>query len=235
MSDLCVEIAGQPLLLLPEKALYWPAQRCLLLADLHLGKAAAFRRLGQPVPRGTTEANLARLDRVLARHPCERLVVLGDFLHAREALGAAQRAQLAAWRARWPALAVALVRGNHDRHAGDPPAELGIEVVDQPLLAGPFALCHEPQAHPTHHVLAGHLHPAFRLRGRGRQQLRLPCFCSDPGTTLLPAFGDFTGSLEVSAAAGRRLFVVADGAVLAVPGAPAQASEIPVRVIPKRS
>ena len=76
-----VRLAGEDLWLLPEKALYWPAQQALLIADVHFGKAAAYRSLGQPVPQGTTAANIEVLDRLLARLPCRQLIFLGDFLH----------------------------------------------------------------------------------------------------------------------------------------------------------
>lgn len=212
-AHLAIDLCATELWLLADKALYWPEPQALLIADIHFGKAAAYRRLGQPVPSGTTETNLARLDALLARYPARRLIFLGDFLHAPESLAPATLAQLAAWRHRHAGLRLTLIRGNHDRRAGDPPPELGIEVVGEPLLLGPFALQHEPEPHPTHHVLAGHLHPAYRLRGRGRQSLRLPCFCLGERVSLLPAFGDFTGAAEIDAGPGRRLFLVGDGEV----------------------
>ena len=72
MNDyLAIEHCEETLWLLPDKALYWPARRALLVADVHIGKAASYRALHQPVPRGTTEATLARLDTLLARHDCQ--------------------------------------------------------------------------------------------------------------------------------------------------------------------
>lgn len=210
---LSIQLENTELWLLADKAIYWPEQQALLIADIHFGKAAAYRRLGQPVPHGTTQANLQRLDALLARYHCQRLIFLGDFLHAPESQTPAVLAQLHEWRATQPGLAVTLIRGNHDRRAGDPPESLKMTVVAEPLLLGPFALQHEPDPHPTHHVLAGHLHPAFRLSGRGRQSLRLPCFCIGERLSLLPAFGSFTGMMEVDADPGRRLFVVGDGSV----------------------
>ncbi|MCF7202254.1 ligase-associated DNA damage response endonuclease PdeM [Pseudomonas oligotrophica] len=212
-AHLAIDLCTTELWLLADKALYWPQQQALLVADIHFGKAAAYRRLGQPVPSGTTETNLARLDALLARYPARRLIFLGDFLHAPESHAPSTLARLAAWRSRHAGLRLTLIRGNHDRRAGDPPAGLGIEVHSEPLLLGPFALQHEPAPHPTHHVLAGHLHPAHRLRGRGRQSLRLPCFCIGERVSLLPAFGDFTGTAEVDAGPGRRLFLVGDGEI----------------------
>ncbi|MBB4862144.1 DNA ligase-associated metallophosphoesterase [Pseudomonas nitritireducens] len=219
-DGLSIRVAGSELCLLAEKAVWWPEPGVLLVADIHFGKAASYRALGQPVPAGTTAGNLQRLDALLARLPCQRLIFLGDFLHSAQARSAATLDALAEWRSRHAALAITLVRGNHDRHAGDPPPGLGIEVVEEPLLLGPFALQHEPHLHPDRHVLAGHLHPAYRLRGRGRQQVRLPCFVIGERLSLLPAFGSFTGAMTLDAQPGQRLFVVGDGGVWEVPGEP---------------
>ena len=208
-----IELEQTELWLLADKAIYWPAQQALLIADIHFGKAAAYRRLGQPVPQGTTQTNLQRLDTLLAQYPSRRLIFLGDFLHAAQSRTAATLAQLQAWRMRHPELDITLIRGNHDLRAGDPPAQLGIAVVPEPLLLGPFALQHEPNPHPTHHVLAGHLHPAFRLQGRGRQSLRLPCFRIGGRVSLLPAFGAFTGMMEIGADEGQRIYVVSENSV----------------------
>lgn len=205
---LALEVAGTQLLLLAEKAAYWPDEEMLLVADAHFGKAAAYRALGQPVPHGTTRANLQRLDTLLERYPVRTMAFLGDFLHARLSRTEAILDALADWRARYPQLRCLLVRGNHDARAGDPPPELDFVIVDEPYLLGPFALRHDPAAHATHHVLAGHLHPAYRLQGQGRQSLRLPCFHSSAHVTVLPAFGDFTGGMDVPVRAGDRVFVV---------------------------
>lgn len=209
---------GETLWLLPEKAVYWPAQKALLVADVHIGKAASYRALHQPVPRGTTQATLARLDALLRHYPCERLIVLGDFLHARTGRAPATLALLQAWRERHAHIEMTLVRGNHDKHAGDPPSALSIEVVEEPWLLGPFALQHEPDPHMQRPVLAGHVHPAYVLRGRGRQRLRLPCFVLDTKVSLLPAFGEFTGGWTIDKPAGARLFVAGAGKVWGVAG-----------------
>ena len=211
------QLAGETVWLLPECALWWPEGATLFVADLHLGKAATFRARGLPVPSGTTQDNLVRLGQLVKRHAAQRLVLLGDFLHAAEAQSDALTAALTPWRAAHQALELLLVRGNHDRHAGDPPAMLRAQVVDEPFLIGPFAACHHPQRHATHTVLAGHVHPAVRLRGAGRDALRLPCFCMEEGLALLPAFGAFTGSHTLDAAPGRQRMAVGAGRVWLVP------------------
>lgn len=188
-----LHIGSSTLLLLADKAIYWPEQQALLIADAHFGKAAAYRALGQPVPQGTTSHNLQRLNMLLSHYPAQQLIFLGDFLHAPKSHAPATLAALSHWRAQHAQLQCILVRGNHDKHAGDPPANLNILTVDEPYLMGNFALQHTPAPHPTHHVLAGHVHPAFRLQGKGRQRLTLPCFHHQPQMTLLPSFGDFTG------------------------------------------
>lgn len=205
-----VMLEDEELWLLAEKAVYWPARQCLLIADAHFGKASAYRSLGQPVPQGTTTENLQRLDRLLSTLPCTQVIFLGDFLHGPGSHASGTLSALRTWRARHSDLPMTLIRGNHDKRAGDPPADLRIEVVAEPLLMGPFALQHEPDAHATHHVLAGHVHPVYRLRGKGRQSLRLPCFQIGTQVSLLPAFGAFTGGFAVEQANDRRIYVIGD-------------------------
>ena len=205
-----VTLEGEELWLLAEKAVYWPARRCLLIADAHFGKASAYRSLGQPVPQGTTTDNLRRLDRLLSAYPCTHLIFLGDFLHGPGSHASGTLRALEEWRTSNLALHITLIRGNHDKRAGDPPLSLTIDVVAEPLLMGPFALQHEPHAHPDYHVLAGHVHPVYRLRGKARQSLRLPCFQIGGRISLLPAFGAFTGGHEVAQGDGRQIFVIGD-------------------------
>ena len=203
-------LEGETLWLLAEKAIYWPDRQCLLIADAHFGKASAYRSLGQPVPQGTTSENLQRLDRLLSALPCAQMIFLGDFLHGPGSHASGTLSALRAWRERNHAVNLTLIRGNHDKRAGDPPADLRIEVVAEPLLMGPFALQHEPDAHPSQHVLAGHVHPVYRLRGKGRQSLRLACFLIGSRISLLPAFGAFTGGYSVEKSDDRRVFVIGD-------------------------
>jgi DNA ligase-associated metallophosphoesterase len=214
--DATLEIAGEQLVLMAEHAVFWPAARTLLVADAHFGKAATFRAAGIFVPRGTTSTTLARLDDALSRTDATRLVFLGDLLHAREGRSPETLRLVGEWRAARRALDVVLVRGNHDRKAGDPPASLGIACLDAPLLERPFAFAHHPSVVPGHYVLAGHVHPAVQLRGRGRQSERLPCFWVRSGGMVLPAFGDFTGLGDVELANGDRVFAVADHSVVEV-------------------
>jgi DNA ligase-associated metallophosphoesterase len=205
--------AGETVALLPERALWWPREHTLFVADVHLGKAAGFRAQGVPVPAGTTQDNLERLSALLRQYPAQRLVVLGDWLHAASGRTPAVLAAWRQWRQRHTALAHVLVRGNHDAHAGDPPADLGLQTVAEPWHLGPFACCHHPQTLPGRFVLAGHVHPVCRLRGPGRDVLRLPCFAQYADGALLPAFGAFTGGHLIMPPASGALYPIGGGRV----------------------
>ena len=215
MSGVTVQVAGESLLLLPEKAIYWPRERMLIIADIHFGKAAAFRSLGVPVPRGTTSENLAGLDALVAAHGARQVAFLGDFLHARAAHASSTQLAMLAWRQRHPDLGLMLVRGNHDLHAGDPAEALGMALVDEPHAIGPFAFCHHPGVDAPGYGLAGHVHPVYVLATRF-DALRLPCFVVGEKGLILPSFGAFTGGHAVKPGPGDHIYVTSGDAVHAV-------------------
>jgi len=208
------EVAGENLVLLPERAAFWPSRNALFVADFHLGKAASFRRAGIALPPGTTTENVERLDRAIARTGAGEVVFLGDFLHSKE--GRAERTfeRFAAWRASRVNVALTIVRGNHDRKAGDPPEAWSVRCIDAGESLGPFVLNHEPGASRGGYALAGHIHPAVRLTAAGEKPVRLPCFWFGARFGVLPAFGAFTGNAEVLPRRGDQVFVIADEEVL---------------------
>jgi DNA ligase-associated metallophosphoesterase len=205
--------------LLPSGAALHLRSGALVVADVHLGKAATFRARGVPVPQGSTSENLRRLDELVAAHAVRTLVFLGDLFHAREAHAPDTIACVAQWRARQRSLRLVLVEGNHDRSAGPPPPDLDIEVVDEPWFLGAAALCHEPQPIADAIVIAGHLHPVIRLHGRADDSVRLPCFWLRPGLWILPAFGDFTGGARFERAPGDRVIAAGEGRLYEIPPA----------------
>ena len=210
---------GQTLQLLPEKAIHLPESRTLLVADAHIGKAVSFRRLGVPVPAGTTGENLSVLTGLVHRHAAARIVFLGDFLHSARSLAPRTLAAVQRWREAHATLELTLVRGNHDDRAGDPPESLAIRCVDEPLPCGTLALCHHPRPRPGQFVLAGHLHPCISVGGRANDWLRLPCFWFSEQVGVLPAFGAFTGMHPIRRTPGERVFAVADDGVVEVAAA----------------
>lgn len=213
---LTVEVGGEALTLLPEKAALLATHRTLLIADAHIGKATSFRSFGVPVPRGTTSDTLARLTALVERTGAERIVFLGDFLHSSRSHAASTMAVVTQWGHAMKQLDLVLVRGNHDDRAGDPPAALGFTVVDEPLRLGGLALCHHPMRREGRYVLAGHLHPCINVFGRAHDRLRLPCFHFGAHVGVLPAFGGFTGMHPIERREGDQVFAVADDRVIGV-------------------
>jgi DNA ligase-associated metallophosphoesterase len=211
-----IDVAGEQLMLLAERAAYWRQARTLLVADPHFGKAASFRALGVLVPRGPTAGTLRRLDAALARTNPARLIFLGDFLHAAGGRVAETLRALGRWRRSHAAVEMLLVRGNHDAMAGDPPPELGLQCMDAPRFEAPFVLAHRPRPSGTGYVLCGHVHPGVRLYGRAHEHARLPCFAFGSRVGILPAFGEFTGLADFESAPGDRVWIVADETVLRV-------------------
>jgi len=208
----CV-VAGERLMLLPQKAMYWPARATLFVADFHLGKAAAFRKAGIPMPSGTTTDNVERLAAAVKATGAKRIVFLGDFLHAKASKAAPTEARFGAWREEHAQLELVLVRGNHDRHAGDPCQEWRMQCLDEGAPFGPFIANHHPQPAQGGYVLSGHIHPAVALTDGGGT-MRLPCFWFAKRVGVLPAFGAFTGTATVRPREGDQVFVIADGEVI---------------------
>jgi DNA ligase-associated metallophosphoesterase len=212
------EWQGESVVLLHQRGLWWPRGGVLFIADPHLGKAATFAAAGIPVPAGAQSSDFQRLDAMLDATEATRLVVLGDFFHAADGRDRATMQAVESWRATRPALAIDVVRGNHDRRAGDPPAAWAMACSGE-LRVGPFVCRHHPPEAGRAcdgPVLAGHLHPAVTLRGSGAASLRLPCFWLGATVGVLPAFGRFTGQATIRPRQGDAIYVVGPDGVLAI-------------------
>jgi len=222
-SNVEIEAAGECLKLLPDRAVLWEAARTLFIADPHFGKAQTFRSAGIAAPERSHAADLDTLGRLIASTGAERLIVLGDLLHARSGVREAVVRSLMDWRGAHRELQITLVRGNHDRSAGDPPDELLIACVDPEEALGPFALLHEPRDHPESGIgygLAGHVHPGVRLQtgpnARSSHGARFPAFIFGERQAIIPAFGRFTGLGMVRPNTADRVAIIADGEVIMV-------------------
>ena len=209
--ELPTTLAGEQVLLLGARALYWQARNALLIADLHLGKADVFRRAGIGLPSGGTGDDLERLSALLQQHAVETLWILGDVLH-----GAAHRAawyrQWQGWREQHATLEIGALAGNHDRAL--PKADLGLTLLGEQLQVGPFLLRHDPHPHPSLHVLCGHVHPLARLPG---MQRRWPAFWLRERLTVLPAYSRFTAGIAPVLATGEQLVACVEDEAIALP------------------
>ena len=194
-----VHIAGITLHADLSGALYWEEQRLLVVSDLHLEKGSSYATRGVLLPPYDTIATLGRLGAVIARHDPRTVIALGDSFHDRaahdrmsppnrEVLGALQLRRDWIW-----------ISGNHDPEL---PSDLGGTVAAE-VAIGPITFRHEPTG--AQGEIAGHLHPKARVSTRGRAVERR-CFASDGARAVMPAFGAYTGGLNIRDAAFARIF-----------------------------
>ncbi|MEO7300180.1 MAG: ligase-associated DNA damage response endonuclease PdeM [Verrucomicrobiota bacterium] len=217
-----IEVAGEKLQLLPDKAVFWPRATSLIVADIHFGKSAAFRKFGIAVPESTTAHDLHRLDQLVSRTRATRLIILGDFFHAPAGLQPEMMDAVHSWCKKNSSLEIVLVPGNHDKKAGPPPACWNIRNVEDCWHLAPFSFCHDPKDAPDQYTICGHLHPAISLREKHGSSLRIPCFCFGTKRAILPAFGSFTGTQNVKPLAGDRIFAIGADEVAEVFRPPAE-------------
>jgi DNA ligase-associated metallophosphoesterase len=196
-----IVLAGVTLIADPAGALYWPEEKLLVTADLHLEKGSAYATRGVLLPPYDTAATLARLARLIERYAPRLVVALGDSFHdgggparmadnSRGALMTLQRGRDWVWLA-----------GNHDP---DPADDIGGRFADA-LAFGGLTFRHEPSVEASDGEIAGHLHPLACIVQRGRA-LRRRCFASDGRRLVMPAFGSYAGGLNVRHRAIASLF-----------------------------
>jgi len=210
-------LAGESMVLDAQRALIWPAQRTLFIADLHLGKDEVFRQSGIAVPEGGTLADLRRIDALIVAHAVERIVLLGDFLHAAPRGAPRYLQTFRDWRATHGDLAFVVVAGNHDRRAAGRDLTDVVQWQSNEWLCGPFVCRHLPATSPQGFVLSGHLHPVIKLHGSHRERARVPVCWLRAGCAVLPSFGSFTGGGEIAPAQDDELYAFAANRVWRVP------------------
>lgn len=201
-----INLGGESVELLPEKAIFWPAMEMLIAADLHLGKAATFRKLGVGIPEGNMEEDLNLLEICVKKRNAKRCLILGDLVHSGDGLTPYVLDQISKWvkRLHCP---LYLTLGNHDKSLkAEKLAEWGIAASGDPLVIPPFAFCHHPPDEtPDRFTMAGHIHPQVVLK-QGPDRVRLPCFHVKDQVVILPAFGSFTGGHTISWTSNDRVF-----------------------------
>ena len=173
-------------------ALYWPSEEALIIADLHLEKGSSYAAQGQLLPPYDTRETLRRLAEAIDRFDAKTVIALGDSFHDREAAERMESRDAEALRIMQNACEWIWVTGNHDPQIAQ---WLGGYVIDSLTVEG-ITLRHEPRGAWTTHEIAGHLHPAAKI-SRDGYTLRRPCFIGNGQRLVVPAFGTYTGGLNV--------------------------------------
>jgi DNA ligase-associated metallophosphoesterase len=200
MNGYTFRLAGADLVAMPTGALWWRAERTLVVSDLHLAKSSrAARRTGAMLPPYETQDTLARLARDMAGTRPERVICLGDSFDDAKGCAELDPSDADTLSRLQEGIEWLWIEGNHDRAASPPGGEAGVEMYLRPLT---FRHIAEP---PARGELSGHYHPKARLSARGRSISR-PCFLHDERRMILPAYGTYTGGLDWTAPALRRLF-----------------------------
>lgn len=208
------EIFGERLELYPQKAIFWPKEKILLMADPHLGKVNHFRKFGMPVPVKANDKNIEVLVDLIWKTKPDRVICLGDLFHSHynpewEVFGELVK--------HFKGISFELVLGNHDIMSKLQYQRKNIALFDE-LQINSFVFTHHPhkKIEETTYNLAGHIHPSVQLKGKGRQYMKLPCFYFGKNQGLLPAFGTFTGLAHVRPSKDDQVFVIADNKVVQI-------------------
>jgi uncharacterized protein len=207
-----LEIQGSPFRLLQEKAMFNESQHLLVIADVHLGKAAHFRKAGIAIPTQAQDKDYLNLTKLLQTTVAKRVYFLGDLFHSKHNYDWDNFQELIA---RFPKCRFTLIRGNHDIIDNRHFEQIGIAVVDKVEEQG-ILFTHEPQTDVPLGTLnvSGHIHPGFRLQGSARQSVMLPCFYLTESLLLLPAFGALTGLVPMANPKGSSIFLVTPQGVI---------------------
>lgn len=206
-----IQIQDQNFVLHPSGTLFWKEQATLLISDVHLGKISHFRKFGAAVPQNAVYKNFELLDSTIAFFKPKAVCFLGDLFHS----SLNREWELFEKWIKNSKLKFILVRGNHDIISPLRYEHIGIEVVSE-LASENFLLTHHPEDREGYFNFSGHIHPAIKLNGKGKQSLRLPCFFKSQNQLILPAFGKFTGSHTLKKKENDEVYAIADDDVIKI-------------------
>ena len=212
MNTESLQIENQTFVMHPSGVLFWQEKSILLISDVHLGKVSHFRKFGAAVPQKAIQKNFDAMDEVLAFFEPRTIVFMGDLFHSslNKEWGLFEK-----WTSKITANLI-LVVGNHDIISPLKYEELKVKVVSEIQSEG-FLLTHHPEEREGYFNFCGHIHPAIKMTGLGRQSVRLRCFFKSEKQLLLPAFGEFTGSFTMEPEEGCEVFALLGDTVLPVP------------------
>ena len=186
-----IEIRGEELILDKERAIYLPNENLLAISDLHLGKAAHFRKAGLAIPNTVSKNDLSRLENLFQKYHPEKLLINGDMFHSDFNT---EIDEFARWKENFSEISFLLVKGNHDKQRKEVYAELGVEVHEPTFHSTNFCFIHDTaECKSSLYSIGGHIHPGISIISKAKQRLKFPCFYFSETHAILPAFSVFTG------------------------------------------
>ncbi|MFD0861110.1 ligase-associated DNA damage response endonuclease PdeM [Sungkyunkwania multivorans] len=214
-----LKISNQTFILHPSGAAFWEAQDMLLVADVHFGKATHFRKHGVAIPNNVISSNFQRIDDITKLFKPTRICFLGDLFHS---YINSEWLFFEAWVDTLKA-EVYLITGNHDIIPEHKYEALGIQILEEWIIDD-FLLTHHPETHDTLFNICGHIHPGVKLKGSGKQSMRLPCFFKTKDQLIFPAFGDFTGKYILAPKKEDQVFAITKKEVICFSATPSSRS-----------
>lgn len=184
-----IKIQNETFILTNQRAVFWEKEKALILSDLHIGKAAHFRRNGIAVTSHIMKGDLERLSALIEHFQPEKCIVVGDLLHAGDN---SDVDEFCAWKDQYPNLQFYLIEGNHDRISESLERKLCLNLKSSLLEIDAFTFIHDFEATQPGFQITGHIHPGIVLNSAVKS-IRLPCFALTSNQLLLPAFSQFTG------------------------------------------
>lgn len=209
-----IEIRGEQIVLDKERAIYLPNENLLAISDLHLGKAAHFRKAGLAVPNGVSQSDLKRLSQLINHYQPKKLLINGDMFHSDYNT---EIDEFASWRSEFKEIDFILVKGNHDKQTEEVYEKLSINVYEPNYQTNHFCFIHNV-THCTSdlYAISGHLHPGISIYSKAKQRLKFPCFYFSDAYSILPAFSAFTGLQLIKPKAQDQLFAITPSKVVKV-------------------
>ena len=215
LQSIAFNLKGQNLWLSPEKCMFWENQNSLILCDLHLGKSGHFRKEGIGIPQNILAHDLVRLDSQIEYFQPTSLIIIGDLFHSRQNL---EINYFSRWREINNQINIHLVPGNHDILSTKIYNNMKIDIHPEEWNLSPFVFRHEQSNKPdkNKYTISGHIHPGIRLKGKGKQTLKFPCFYFTNCEALMPAFGKFTGLHIIEPSKKAQIFAIAEKQVIQI-------------------
>ena len=214
MGSVVFDYKGLNLTLLPEKAVWIDSMGVLLIADLHFGKAAHFRKSGIPISEKVHEQDYQMMTSLVLKYSPKQVYFLGDLFHS-------------SWNEEWenllsflglfPTTSFHLVVGNHDILPSEKYKDSRLMVHTHPITLGALLLSHEPTLPPSGFLnVCGHIHPGILLKGKAKQRISIPCFHYSENVLVLPSFGNFTGLALIKGQKNDGVWGIADDRLIPI-------------------